>query len=127
LAPGYFELNLDAVSTKSFALPARSIVIRSLEIDHVEGVVLAKLEWMTEECEEGGVFDKRQPPLRQAFAARVHPGRTPYPVLPPPGGGPDISYKAANTIEHELDLLRRSDQCQTPQNPFMYNIINIPS
>jgi hypothetical protein len=28
--------------------------MRSLEIDPVEGVVLAKLEWMTEECEEGG-------------------------------------------------------------------------
>jgi hypothetical protein len=117
LAPGYFELNFDAVSTKSFAIPARSIVIRCLEIDHVEGVVLAKLEWMTEECEEGGAFDKRQPPLRQAFAARVRPKRTPYSVLPPPGGGPDISYKAANPIEHELDLLRRSDQCQTPLEP----------
>jgi hypothetical protein len=56
LAPGYFELNFDAVSTMSFAIPARSIVMRSLEIDHVEGVVLAKLEWMTKECEEGGVF-----------------------------------------------------------------------
>jgi hypothetical protein len=28
----------------SFAIPARSIVMRSLEVDHVEGVVLAKLE-----------------------------------------------------------------------------------
>jgi hypothetical protein len=73
LAPGYFELNFDAVSVMSFAVPARSIVMRSLEIDHVEGVVLAKLEWMTEECEEGGGggdFDKRQPPLKQAPAPR---------------------------------------------------------